>query len=70
MTEKVKTPLDELKLYLGIEYNLMKIKPRMKLERILEKTIIAINAGATLEQIKEVFSKYTPDRDCHDPTYG
>ncbi len=61
-----KTPLDDLDLYLGVEHSLMDIDPKMKLEGILERTVRALEAGATPQQIKEVFGKYIsawqPDR--------
>lgn len=65
-----RTPLEELKLYLGVELTLMKdISDKNKVEGILERTIRALEAGATAQQIKEVFGEYIsawhPDR-----TYG
>ena len=50
--------LEDLKVYLGVEHNLMDIVPREKLEGILERTVKAFDAGATPEQIKEIFGEY------------
>jgi len=64
-----KTPLEELKLYLGVNMTLMDISSRKKVEGILERTVRVLESGATSEQIKEVFGEYIsawqPDR-----TYG
>ena len=65
-----KTPLQELDLYTGIElFRMRNPLDRLKVEGILERTVKALEAGATTQQIKEVLGKYVsawqPDR-----TYG
>lgn len=67
--EEEKTPLEELELYLGVEYTLMDISARSKLEGILEKTVRALEDGVTPQQIKKVFSEYIPAWQ-PDRTYG
>ena len=65
-----KTPLEELDLYIGIELHKMKNPLDVKtVEGILEKTVRALESGATHQQIKEVFGKYISA--WHpDTTYG
>ncbi len=67
--EKDKTPLEELKLYLGVNMTLMDIGSRVKVEGILERTVRALENGATSKQIKEVFNEYISARQ-PDKTYG
>jgi len=65
-----KTPLEDLKLYIGVELTLMKNSlDRLTVEGILERTVRALENGATPKEIKKVFGEYIsawqPDR-----TYG
>jgi len=66
---KDKIPLKELELYLGVNMVFMNIESRIKVEGILERTVRALESGATPKQIKKVFGKYIsawqPER-----TYG
>ena len=67
MAENKRTPLEELDFYIGKEINkITNPLDKYVIEDILEKTVRAIEAGATLNEIKGVFNKYIsarkPDR--------
>lgn len=61
--------LEDLKLYLGVEHSLMDVRPRIKLEETLKRTVRALEAGATPQEIKEVVGDYISDWQ-PDRTYG